>query len=98
MPTTLKYDLLFCPDAVHHANGTTHEFMRVESVSERGDSFLLAYFEAIDKKCGGITEEEDGQIVRIQELYIPVGEFDAFKRQAELARVTLTEESDADDP
>jgi hypothetical protein len=68
---------------------SVYRFVGVQPWTQRGDAFLLAFNEATDGTHLAEYCEEDGRLAEILEMHIPPEDWDAFKRQARLAAVTM---------
>ena len=68
------------------------ELVSVEATSERGQVFLSAYYDAIDRQAGGLFCDDE-----IEFLTLLPKEFDRFKRQASLVPVSVGELKDYPD-
>ena len=77
-------DLLTGPGVSCGPNGS-HAFTTVEATSERGQVFLCAFYEAIDKQAGGLFEDDEPLFLSLHEP----GQFDQIKRQASLAGLSV---------
>src|SRR5262245_20983445 len=92
----LEYFRSYCATSGGTINGQTfepsfHRFMEVRAVTERGWSFLTAYWQVTDKKHAYETVIEDDGSERPESLQIFPEDFDRLKKQASLAGTTMIE-------
>src|SRR5262245_54157507 len=58
----------------------------VEATSERGQSFLCAFYEAIDQQAGGLFADDEPEFLTLEPKQVGL-----LKRQARLAAVSMGE-------